>query len=64
MVEGYFWILGAYFEPHYSFPREILTKTLAMTSIMDDIYDLYGTFDELELFTNAIERLAIYIYIY
>ena len=50
-----------YFEPQYSFAREILTKTIAMTSIMDDIYDVYGTFDELELFTKAIERLAIYI---
>ncbi|XWS10463.1 hypothetical protein CRYUN_Cryun39dG0081900 [Craigia yunnanensis] len=56
LVERYFWILGVYFEPQYSFAREILTKTIAMTSIMDDIYDVYGTFDELELLTNAIER--------
>ncbi|KAL6318338.1 hypothetical protein AAG906_039430 [Vitis piasezkii] len=45
LVEGYFWILGA-----------ILTKTISMTSIIDDIYDAYGTFEELELFTKAIER--------
>ncbi|XWS30641.1 hypothetical protein CRYUN_Cryun23aG0003000 [Craigia yunnanensis] len=59
LVEGYFWILGVYFEPQYCFSREILTKTIVMTSIMVDIYDVYGTFDELELLTNAIERWDI-----
>ncbi|TYH46505.1 hypothetical protein ES332_D11G340700v1 [Gossypium tomentosum] len=56
LVEGYFWILGVYFEPQYSLAREILTKVLAMTSIMDDIYDAYGTLEELKLFTHAIQR--------
>ncbi|GMI79434.1 terpene synthase 21 [Hibiscus trionum] len=55
-VEGYFWILGVYFEPEYSFAREILTKILLLTSIMDDIYDAYGTFEELQLFSDAIQR--------
>ncbi|KAK8589118.1 hypothetical protein V6N12_023524 [Hibiscus sabdariffa] len=56
LVEGYFWMLGVYFEPQYSFAREILTKVTAIMSIMDDIYDSYGTFEELHLFTNAIQR--------
>ncbi|RVW67111.1 Valencene synthase [Vitis vinifera] len=30
-----------------------------MTSIIDDIYDTYGTFEKLELFTEAIERWDI-----
>ncbi|KAE8674442.1 (+)-delta-cadinene synthase isozyme XC14 [Hibiscus syriacus] len=55
-VEGYFWILGVYFEPQYSYAREILTKILLMISIMDDIYDAYGTYEELELLTIAIQR--------
>ncbi|KAK8272363.1 hypothetical protein V6Z11_D11G325800 [Gossypium hirsutum] len=56
LVEGYVWILGVYFEPQYSFAREILAKTLVMASIMDDTYDSYGTLEELQLLKNAIQR--------
>ncbi|THG00894.1 hypothetical protein TEA_026263 [Camellia sinensis var. sinensis] len=34
----------------------MLTKVIALTSIIDDIYDVYGTLEELALFANAIER--------
>ncbi|KAB2059680.1 hypothetical protein ES319_A11G323000v1 [Gossypium barbadense] len=34
--------------PQYSFAREILAKTMVMTSIMDDIYDAYDLFAEKE----------------
>nr|XP_018677173.1 PREDICTED: alpha-humulene synthase-like [Musa acuminata subsp. malaccensis] len=43
VVECYYWMLTVYFEPHYSRARVITTKVLAMTSILDDIYDLYST---------------------
>ncbi|KAH1084127.1 hypothetical protein J1N35_023888 [Gossypium stocksii] len=56
LVEAYFWALGVYFELQYSVAREILAKTMVMTSIMDDIYDAYGTLEELQLLTNAIQR--------
>ncbi|GFS29269.1 terpenoid cyclases/Protein prenyltransferases superfamily protein [Actinidia rufa] len=59
LVECYFWILGVYFEPQYWPARRILTKVIAMTSIIDDIYDAYGTLEELALFTDAIERWEI-----
>ncbi|KAE8667309.1 (-)-germacrene D synthase [Hibiscus syriacus] len=59
LVECYFWILGVYFEPQYSFAREILTKAITMASTMDDIYDVHGTFEELQLLTNAIQRWDI-----
>ncbi|GFS29272.1 terpenoid cyclases/Protein prenyltransferases superfamily protein [Actinidia rufa] len=39
--------------------RRILTKVIAMTSIIDDIYDVYGTLEELALFTDVIERWEI-----
>lgn len=56
LVECYFWILGVHSEPQYAFNRKILTKVIAMASVMDDIYDVYGTFEELQLYTEAIER--------
>ncbi|XP_038903601.1 (+)-gamma-cadinene synthase-like [Benincasa hispida] len=59
IVEDYFWVLGVYFEPHFNVGRKILTKVIAMTSIMDDIYDAYGTFEELQVFTLAINRWDI-----
>ncbi|KAJ4726169.1 Sesquiterpene synthase [Melia azedarach] len=59
VVECHFWILGVYFEQKYYLARRILTKIIAMTSVIDDIYDVYGTIEELELFTAAIERWDI-----
>ncbi|KAM7486328.1 hypothetical protein LguiA_002337 [Lonicera macranthoides] len=59
MVECYFWILGVYFEPRYYLARRILTKVISLTSIIDDIYDVYGTIEELILFTEAIQRWDI-----
>lgn len=56
IVECYFWTLGVYFEPEYLKGRRLLTKVISITSIIDDIYDVYGTIDELELLTSAIER--------
>nr|QWB49538.1 terpene synthase 4 [Aquilaria sinensis] len=55
IVECYFWILGIYFEPQYAQGREITTKAIALTSILDDIYDAYGTPEELDLLTTAIQ---------
>ncbi|KAL3355509.1 hypothetical protein AABB24_019538 [Solanum stoloniferum] len=59
VVECYFWALGVYFEPQYSQARVMLTKTLAMTSIVDDTFDAYGTVKELEKYTDAIQRWDI-----
>ncbi|KAJ4945394.1 hypothetical protein NE237_022048 [Protea cynaroides] len=59
LVECYFWIVGVYFEAHYSLARMNLTKIIVMTSIIDDTYDVYGTYEELKLFTDAIERWDI-----
>ncbi|KAF5478807.1 hypothetical protein F2P56_005337 [Juglans regia] len=56
VVEGFFWTVAVYFEPQYSLARKILTKVIALTSIIDDIFDVYGTLEEIEIFTEAIER--------
>ncbi|KAF5450587.1 hypothetical protein F2P56_030922 [Juglans regia] len=60
VVELYFiWILGQYFEPQYSHGRMMLGKVTCLLSIMDDTYDAYGTFEELQLFTDAVIRWDI-----
>ena len=68
IVECYLWTLGVYFEPQFSVGRKLLTKVTAISSILDDIYDAYGTFEELQVLTPAIQRslkyIAHYIYIY
>ncbi|PIM98415.1 Germacradienol synthase [Handroanthus impetiginosus] len=56
MVECYFWALGIYFEPQYSLARKILAKVIVLASTIDDIYDVYGTFSDLQSFTDAIQR--------
>nr|QIQ55994.1 putative terpene synthase 2 [Eremophila drummondii] len=59
LVECFLWALGFTPEPHFGYARKIMTKIAAMITIMDDIYDLYGTMDELEVFTDRIKRWDI-----
>ncbi|KAI3691260.1 hypothetical protein L2E82_49525 [Cichorium intybus] len=56
LVEGYFWILAIYFEPQYYDVRIFLMKTCNLVIILDDTYDNYGTYEELEIFTEAVQR--------
>nr|UYW66143.1 trans-beta-caryophyllene synthase [Salvia fruticosa] len=59
LVECYFWIVGVYFEPSYGIARKLLTKVIYVASVLDDIYDVYGTLDELTLFTSIVQRWDI-----
>lgn len=56
VVEAYFWILGVYYEPRYSYARMLLNKLFNIISVIDDIYDSYGTIEELKPFAEAIQR--------
>jgi hypothetical protein len=59
LMECYFWTIGMAFEPQLSNFRKGLTKVAALVTTIDDVYDVYGTLDELELFTDAVERLIL-----
>ncbi|KAK1427995.1 hypothetical protein QVD17_16797 [Tagetes erecta] len=59
LVEAYFWILGVYFEPQYSRSRIFLKKVIEMATILDDTYDNYATYEELEIFSEAIQRWSV-----
>ncbi|KAJ4830631.1 hypothetical protein Tsubulata_036741, partial [Turnera subulata] len=56
IVEIYFWANGIHFEPQYAVSRMLVAKHMMMVSVMDDTYDAYGTFEELQCLTEAIER--------
>ena len=60
LVECYFWSVSVYFEPQYALARRILTKVIGIASIIDDTYDVYGTIDELHVFTDAVHRFVSY----
>lgn len=56
--ECFLWTVGVFPEPCYSNCRVELAKTICILLVMDDIFDTYGTLDELVLFTEAIKRFA------
>ncbi|KAI3854164.1 hypothetical protein MKW98_024587 [Papaver atlanticum] len=56
LVESFLWSMGITVEPQYGRCREWLTKVMNFVLIIDDIYDVYGSLEELELFTEVVER--------
>ncbi|XP_071738887.1 R-linalool synthase QH1, chloroplastic-like [Rutidosis leptorrhynchoides] len=56
MVESFMWSVGANHEPEYSALRRNVTKNITMVNVIDDVYDVYGTLEELEQFTQVVRR--------
>ncbi|GMN68227.1 hypothetical protein TIFTF001_037285 [Ficus carica] len=56
LVECYFWSVGSYPEPENCLARSILSRLIAITTVIDDVYDAFGLIDELKVFTDAFER--------
>ncbi|KAJ9554885.1 hypothetical protein OSB04_009499 [Centaurea solstitialis] len=69
LVEHFLWTVGFCYLPKFSLGRKTLAKVNSMITIIDDIYDVYGTLEELQQFTdvatrwdiNAIEELPDYM---
>ncbi|KAL4620239.1 hypothetical protein ACB092_06G139100 [Castanea dentata] len=59
LMECFFWTVGMAYEPQFSHLRKGLTKVTSLITAIDDVYDVYGTLDELQLFTDAVERWDI-----
>ncbi|KAA8524544.1 hypothetical protein F0562_010967 [Nyssa sinensis] len=59
LVEHYFWCCGMIFEPQFGSFREMGTKVISLITTIDDIYDVYGTLEELEVFTDLVDRWDI-----
>lgn len=53
IVENYFWTIGQIQEPQFGYVRRIMAKLYTLLTTIDDIYDIYGTLEELQLLTAA-----------
>ncbi|KAK8519737.1 hypothetical protein V6N13_031774 [Hibiscus sabdariffa] len=56
MVECYFWAMGSVPEPKFHKCRRNLTKYGSLATVLDDVYDIYGSMDELQKYTTAVKR--------
>lgn len=59
LVSSYIWSLGISSRPQDQYCRVQLTKIIELIGVCDDVYDIYGTLDELELFTDVVERFEL-----
>jgi (-)-alpha-terpineol synthase len=58
LMEHFLWAVGIIFQPQFGYCRRMLVKVLALITTIDDVYDVYGTLEELELFTDVVERFV------
>ncbi|WJX25782.1 hypothetical protein P8452_14787 [Trifolium repens] len=56
LVECFVWNVGINYKPEFEYFRKVSTMVNAFITIIDDIYDVHGTLEELELFTETINR--------
>ncbi|XP_004309672.1 PREDICTED: (E,E)-alpha-farnesene synthase-like isoform X2 [Fragaria vesca subsp. vesca] len=56
MVECFMCAVGLAFETDHKSFRKWLTKVINLILIIDDVYDVYGSLEELKHFTRAVER--------
>ncbi|KAL2931196.1 Alpha-farnesene synthase [Bienertia sinuspersici] len=56
LMESFLWTVGVAYEPQHALLRKCLTKVVMFVLVLDDMYDIYGSLDELECFTRTMER--------
>jgi Terpene synthase family, metal binding domain len=60
LLEPYMiWSLGQYFEAEYTRHRIMNAKFDALITVMDDTFDVYGTYEECKLLNDAVQRQDI-----
>ncbi|KAK6156765.1 hypothetical protein DH2020_011013 [Rehmannia glutinosa] len=60
LVECYLWTVGGLlFEPQNGHARIMVAKVNALITVIDYVFDVYGTLEELQAFNNAIQRWDI-----
>ncbi|VVA93393.1 unnamed protein product [Arabis nemorensis] len=56
ITESYFSSVGVIYEPEFAYHRQMLTKVFMLITTIDDIYDIYGTLEELQLLTTIVDK--------
>ncbi|XP_078166179.1 monoterpene synthase 7, chloroplastic-like [Carex rostrata] len=56
LVENYVGSVFIAFEPEHSRFRKAMSQSNCLITTLDDVYDVYGSLDELEVFTDAIQQ--------
>ncbi|KAK1405401.1 Santalene synthase [Heracleum sosnowskyi] len=59
LVEHHFWCNGIVSDPEYSAFRIMATKVICLITTIDDMYDVYSSLEEAELFTDYVDRWDI-----
>ncbi|KAK4276127.1 hypothetical protein QN277_019115 [Acacia crassicarpa] len=59
MVESFVWTVAFAEEPQFGYYRRMTAKVNAVVTFIDDIYDTYGELEELEVFTQIVDRWDI-----
>ncbi|KAL5841600.1 hypothetical protein ACOSQ3_012203 [Xanthoceras sorbifolium] len=60
VIESYVTGLGLVSDPKQTYLKPS-TKAIALVIVIDDIYDVYGSLEELQHLTNAVDGLVLYI---
>ncbi|RHN52136.1 putative S-linalool synthase [Medicago truncatula] len=58
-LKWYTWPMACFTDPNFSEQRIELTKPISLIYVIDDIFDVHGTLDQLTIFTDAINRWEI-----
>nr|WBW04406.1 terpene synthase [Ficus hispida] len=56
LVESFLWTVGQAHKTEFGYCRRMCTKMYMLIIVIDDMYDVHGTLEELELFTEVLDR--------
>ncbi|KAL8107827.1 hypothetical protein AgCh_024292 [Apium graveolens] len=59
LATSFLWAVGISRRPEHRYFRIQMAKVIQLITTLDDVYDVFATLDELEVFTSVIERWDI-----
>ncbi|KAG9441574.1 hypothetical protein H6P81_017428 [Aristolochia fimbriata] len=59
LAESFMWAAEVFYQPQYAYTRFCVAQLIQFVTTIDDVYDVYGSREEVELFTDVIQRWDI-----